>query len=146
MLKPYRHHPKRTRHFSHLIQQISLHTACLPMILRSLWQLKDHLAIKPFCITRKGRFFLSAILKSKHSQALYNGHPCITSMQIRVHTSMDWHTKNKKIADHVQSHIPFQTTRTLQQKEPAIPKEVQRKYLGKHWEWIYSCTIVNGTF
>ena len=45
-------------------------------------------------------------------------------MHLKTHTSMWWPTINKKIADHVQLHVPCQIISNSQSKQPVIPMEV----------------------
>ena len=96
----------------------------LPEILRPIWQWRDDLSIEHSCITWKGRFFIPIALIGHCLKALHNGHPGVTKMTLRAKGSMFWPNKNKDIAKHVHSCVPYQTIHNSQQKEPTIPIEV----------------------
>ena len=57
-------------------------------VLKPYWQFREHLAVKHFYITWKGRFFIPIVLRPHCLKVLHNGHPGVTKMTLRVQSSM----------------------------------------------------------
>ena len=82
------------------------------------------------CVLFQGKFYIPQALRSHCLKTLQQGHPCITKMKLRDKTSMHWIGIDTQIEDHVSHCEPCQIHSRSQQKEPAIPVEVQ----GRPWQ------------